>query len=170
DKIASGPGLLNCSFASSPDRPGCVDYGYWPAVDEFAQSVNVDEAVTRGFEASSRIPLAQGWTLIANYTFTESEQKSGPDRGRPLTDTPEHMVNMRLRWEATARLSAWLSAEYRSDRYRSEDSSTSTAKATYGDYRDYALFHLGAGYRLSDRVTLNATIYNLLDKDFIEYR
>src|SRR5690606_5978621 len=42
DKIASGPGLLNCSFASSPDRPGCVDYGYWPAVDEFAQSVNVD--------------------------------------------------------------------------------------------------------------------------------
>ena len=48
DKIATGSGLLNCSFAAQPNRPGCVDYGNWPAVDTYGQSVNVDEAETRG--------------------------------------------------------------------------------------------------------------------------
>jgi outer membrane receptor for ferrienterochelin and colicins len=57
DKIANGPGLLNASYAVSPNRPGSVDYGHWPAVDTFAQLVNVDRAVTRGLEASVELPL-----------------------------------------------------------------------------------------------------------------
>ncbi len=170
DKIASGPGLPNCSFGSSPDRPGCVDYGYWPAVDEFGQSINVDEAVTRGMEFSTRWVFAERWALSGNYTYTDSEQKSGEDKGQPLTNTPEHMVNVLLRWTATSRLSAWLSGEYRSERHRSPDSSTSTARATHGDYKAYGLFHLGAACRISENITVNATVYNLLDKDFVDYR
>ncbi len=169
DKIASGPGLPNCSFVTSPNRPNCVDYGNWPAVDEFAQSINVDEAVTQGFEASTRIRLIEDWSLLTNYTYTDSEQKSGPSAGLPLSNTPRHMVNARLRWEATPTLSLWLNGEYRSGRYRPEDSATSRAKATYGDYRSYELFHLGGSYQLSKNVTLNATIYNLFDKDFVGY-
>lgn len=168
-KIASGPGLPNCSFATSPNRPNCVDYGNWPAVDEFGQSVNVDEAVTQGFEASSRFRLSDDWSLLTNYTYTDSEQKSGPEAGRPLSNTPRHMVNARLRWEASERLSLWINGEYRSGRYRPEDSATSRAKATYGDYRSYEIFHLGGSYKLTDNITVNATIYNLFDKDFVGY-
>ncbi len=170
DKIANGPGLLNATFAASPNRPGSVNYGNWPLVDTFAQLVNVDEAVTRGFETSLHARFARHWTLTANYTFTESEQKSGAEKGRPLYDTPRHMANARLRWAASAQLNLWLAGEYRDERYRSPDTPTSTAKATWGDYRAYALFHLGAGYQLTPRLTLNGTIYNLLDKNFVEYR
>ncbi len=31
----------------------------------------------------------------------------------------------------------------------------------------YSLFHLGASYRASQNLTLQAAIYNLLDKDFL---
>jgi outer membrane receptor for ferrienterochelin and colicins len=102
DKITSGPGLINCNFAAAPNRPGCVSFGDWPLVDAFGQQINVDEAVTRGLELSARMPLAPGWNASANYTFTKSEQKSGPNRGSPLSDTPRHALNARLNWEPGA--------------------------------------------------------------------
>jgi len=169
DKIANGPGLLNATFAASPNRPGSVNYGNWPLVDTFAQLVNVDKAVTRGLETGVHYRFADHWTVTGNYTYTESEQKSGAEAGRPLYDTPRHMVNTRLRWTASGKLSLWLSGEYRSERYRAPDTATSTAKATYGDYRAYTLFHLGGAWQFSPQLTLNATVYNLLDKNFVEY-
>jgi outer membrane receptor for ferrienterochelin and colicins len=170
DKIASGPGLLNATFAGSPNRPGSVNYGSWPAVDTFAQLINVDRALTRGLEASASLRLAQHWTLLANYTLTGSEQRSGVELGRPLYDTPRHMLNTRLRWRASGRLALWLGGEYRDSRYRAPDSATSTAKATWGDYRAYSLCHLGGSLQLTPRLSVNATISNLLDRDFIAYR
>tara|TARA_B100001971_G_scaffold215184_1_gene259302 strand:- start:1032 stop:3164 length:2133 start_codon:yes stop_codon:yes gene_type:complete len=166
DKIANGPGLLNCSWAGDPNRPGCVDYGNWPNVDEFRQTVNVDEAMSQGLELSTTIQFAEDWTLTANYTYTDSEQQSGDSKGDPLYDTPEHMVNARLRWNTTDKLSLWLSGEYRGERFRSEGE----AKDALGDYKAYVLFHLGGVYQLSENVTLNATINNLLDKDFVDYQ
>jgi outer membrane receptor for ferrienterochelin and colicins len=38
-----------------------------------------------------------------------------------------------------------------------------------GDYRAYSLFHLGGAWQLSSQLTLNATVYNLLDQNFVEY-
>jgi len=139
-------------------------------VESYAQTVNVDEAVTQGVEASFRWAFLEDWSLRGNYTYTDSEQKSGSEKGLPLNDTPEHMLNGNLRWNATDKLSLWLRGEYRSSRYRSADRSvTSTAKATYGDYKAYEVFHLGGSYAVSERVSFNATIYNLLDKDFVKY-
>jgi len=182
DKITSGNGLLNCSFAPIIDngppvirdetqnnRPGCVDYGYWPDVDQFSQSVNVDEAVTQGVEAAFRWNFADAWSLNGNYTYTDSEQKSGPEAGLPLYNTPEHMLNAAVRWDVNEKLNLWLRGEYRSERFRDPDTATSTAKATWGDYRAYEVFHLGGSYKLNDRVTFNGAIYNLLDKDFVSY-
>lgn len=169
DKIANGPGLLNATFAGSPDRPGSVNYGNWPAVDTFAQLINIDKALTRGIEAGAYYRLAAHWALTGNYTYTESKQKSGAEVGLPLYDTPKHMINARLRWTATTRLSLWLSGEYRSERYRAADSATSRAKATYGDYRAYSLYHLGGAWQANSRLTFNATVYNLFDKNFVAY-
>lgn len=165
DKIASGPGLLNCSFAASPNRPGCVDYGNWPRVDLFSQSINVDEAVTRGGELALRARLHDDWSLSANYTYTESEQKSGAAKGQPLINTPKHMLNGALRWQATDKVNAWVRGEYRSKRFRSD----AVARATLGDFKGYSQFHVGGAYEVSENVTLNATVYNVLDKDFLRY-
>ena len=172
DKITTGTGLVNCDYRPSPNRPGCVSFGNWPNVDAFGQSVNVDEAVTRGVELNTRFPLGKALSASANYTYTESEQKSGSNAGKPLSDTPKHAVNARLSWDISRDWNGWLRAEYRSERFRDPGTSASTraAKAALGDYKGYTMLHLGSSYQLNQRVTLNAAVYNLLNKDFIDYQ
>lgn len=164
-KIASGPGLPNCSFALAPGRPGCVDYGNWPAVDLFAQSVNVDHAVTGGLEASTRLIVHEDWAVTGNYTYTTSEQKSGISAGQPLVNTPRHALNAAVRWQASTRTTLWLRGEARSERYRGPG----PALEALGNYRGYGLLHLGGGVRVARGTTLNLTVYNLLDRDFLRY-
>ncbi|WP_219134807.1 TonB-dependent receptor domain-containing protein [Janthinobacterium sp. UMAB-60] len=172
DKITTGTGLVNCDYRPSPNRPGCVSFGNWPNVDAFGQSVNVDEAVTRGVELNTRFPLGKTLSASANYTYTESEQKSGSNAGKPLSDTPRHAANARLSWDISRAWNGWLRAEYRSERFRDPGTSASTraAKAALGDYKGYTMLHLGTSYQLNQRVTLNAAVYNLLNKDFIDYQ
>lgn len=169
DKIANGPGIPNASFAGSPNRPDSVDYGYWPDVDLFAQLVNVDRAVSRGVEWTGQWEIDPKWTVSGSYTYTDSEQKTGSSKGAPLSSTPEHMLNGRLRWKADSKLAFWLSGEYRSERYRTPDTGRSTARQTYGDYRAYSLFHMGCSYELTEHWMIHATISNLLDKNFVKY-
>nr|WP_156919946.1 TonB-dependent receptor [Comamonas composti] len=172
DKITSGPGLPNCSFAGQPNRPDCVDFGHWPNVDMFGQQVNVDKANTRGLELGARYAISKAWSTSANYTYTKSEQKSGANKGKPLTDTPKHAVNARLDWKPSAQWSGWLRAEYRSERFRDPGTSASTVAAaqTLGDYKAYTQLHLGGSYRVSPKFTINAAVYNLFNKDFVDYQ
>lgn len=157
DRISS----VRCTTSEGLQVPDCVGQpsSAWTYV-------NIEEAVTRGIELSTRYRLANNWLLTANYTYIDSEIKSGSNRGNPLSDTPEHRINAKLRWTATERLAAWISGEYSSERYRSD----ADARAVLGDYKEFALFHAGLGYKLAKNITLNATIYNLADKDFVDYR
>ena len=173
DKITSGEDIPNCSFAGAPDLPGCLDFGDFPSLEFYSQQVNVDEAVTRGVELAFRVPLGEVLSLSGNYTYTDSEQRSGEDEGFPLTNTPAHMVNGSLRATVGDGVSAWLRGEYKSARARSTSANprgnTLAAMEALGDYRAYELFHLGGSYTVQ-RVTLSATIYNVLNKDFLIYR
>lgn len=171
DKIATGTPVANCTFgltatqyaAGGYPTTGCVDVGFWPTFATFGQSVNIDEAETRGLEVTARWRFATDWSVQGNYTYTDSEQKSGSAAGQPLTDTPEHMLNANLRWAATERLGLWLRGEYRSERFRG----VGAARDAWGDYEAYSLFHLGGSYDVTNRVTVNAAIYNLFDTDFV---
>ncbi|WP_427999802.1 TonB-dependent receptor domain-containing protein [Acidovorax sp.] len=119
-----------------------------PCVDAFGQSINVDEAVTR-LELSTRIPSNKAWSATANYTYMKSEQKSGPNVGNTLMDTPEHALNARLNWEPSRQWNVWLRAEYRSERFRDPGTTADTraAKAALGDFKAYTQFHVGAATR-----------------------
>jgi outer membrane receptor for ferrienterochelin and colicins len=165
DKIASGIAVPNCSFAASPNRPGCVDVGNWPLIDTFGQSINIDEAVTRGVEANLRLPLLTGLRLETNATFTDSEQKSGASAGQPLVNTPELIANAALRWQALDSVELYLRSQYRGARYRG----AGLAQDQLGDYKPYTVHHLGAQWRIREGVSLNAALYNLFDKNFIDY-
>lgn len=169
DKIAAGPGLENCSFRGAPNRPGCVDFGTWPNVDLFGQAINVDEAVTRGVEASARLGLGTRWQVLANYTLTDSEQRSGAQAGQPLVNTPRHMFNANVRVTATERLATWLRVEARGSRTRGASAAAQAATAALGPFKPYGLVHLGGSYTLSRHLVLNATVFNLLDTDFLAY-
>lgn len=174
DKIDDGTPIANCFSATNPNQPGCVSFGSGFTQDSFAQSVNIDEAVTQGLELAGRWEFAPAWALAMNYTYTDSEQKSGANKGAPLTNTPEHMLHARISWQTTDRLNLWFKGEYRGERTRFTDryeNLTAANQALYdaaGDLKAYEVFHLGGSFKASESVTLNATIYNLFDKDFTE--
>lgn len=56
-----------------------------------------------------------------NYTFTDSEQKNGENKGASLTNTHRHMANERLNWNVNKKLSTWLNEEHRSKTARFTD-------------------------------------------------
>lgn len=165
DRIATGIGVPNCSFTGAPNRPGCIDVGNFPAVDLYAQSINIDEAVTRGVEAAAKFAFTDTLSLSLNYTYTDSEQKTGTNKGLPVVNTPEHMLNGNLRWKPMEGLSTWIRAEIRSGRFRG----AGVEQTQLGDYKGYALFHLGGSYEINKSIRLSATIYNLFNKDFVRY-
>ncbi|MEP9400409.1 TonB-dependent receptor domain-containing protein [Sphingomonas silueang] len=165
DKIAAGPGIPNCRFAGNPNRPNCLDVGPFPAVDLFSQSINIDKARTRGIEAAGRLALAKGVSLVTNYTYTETEQLSGAERGRPLVGIPRHMVNGNLRWTLSERANLWGRAEVRSSRYRGNNDQ----QRALGDFRAYELFHIGGSYQVTSAFRLSAAVYNILDTDYAIY-
>ena len=169
DKITTGTGLINCSYSPSPNRPGCVNFGNWPRVDAFGQSINVDEAVTRGVEGAVRFNAGDRWTVMSNYTYTDSEQRSGAQAGQPLVNTPRHMFNANVRFAATERIGSWLRVEARGSRTRGTSAAAQAARAALGDFKPYGLVHLGGSYTLTRRITFNATIFNLLNTDFLAY-
>ncbi|OEY66087.1 TonB-dependent receptor domain-containing protein [Marinobacter sp. X15-166B] len=171
DKIANGPDLLNCRFADAPNRPGCVDKGDWPKANTFAQKLNIDDAITRGVELHGMVPVARHWRLGMNYTYTDSEQQSGENKGQPLTDTPAHMANVSLNWTPSVRWSAFLKAEYESERYRARDRVRGAPSYhDLGDFKAFTLVHLGGRLQATQNLAFSAAIYNLLDKDFIDYQ
>lgn len=142
-----------------------------------SQTANIDEAESYGIETFASYTFLENWTLTANYTWTKSEQKSGSYQGDPLYSTPEHVANLRLRWRATGTLSLWVAGEYRGESHRGYSTATNaggtasrTARDIFGDYKAYQLYHLGATWKATDRLTFNASIRNLLDKDFVDFR
>ena len=165
DKIASGPGIPNCSFAGNPNRPGCLDVGNFPAVDLFGQSINIDKARTRGAEVATRFAFTPALTLALNYTYTETEQLSGSEKGLPLVGMPKHMLNGNLRWKVSDVASLWARAEVRSSRYRGANAQ----QVAVGDFRSYEVFHLGGSYQIAPAFRLAATVYNVLDTDYAVY-
>jgi len=165
DKIASGPGVPNCRFASAPNLPGCVDVGNFPNVDVFSQSINIDKARTRGVEVATRFAFTPALSLSANYTYTETEQLSGSEEGLPLIGMPKHMLNGNLRWKLGDKASVWARAEIRSSRYRGAN----VQQTAVGDFRSYEVFHLGGSYQLTPAFRLAATVYNVLDTDYAIY-
>lgn len=71
------------------------------AINEFqdgpvtvAQYQNVNEAVTQGVEAEFDLRTGEHSRLRFNYTWLDSENRSGSDRGNALADTPEHLFKV----------------------------------------------------------------------------
>lgn len=165
DKIASGMDVPSCELTGGV-RP-CVNLGTYTALgyDSFGQSINIDEVSIQGIEMAGRWLISDSWSLNANYTWTDSEQDTGPEAGQPLTNTAEHMANATLDWMLLDNLTLSLQSELRSDRYRSWDSVQD--KPRY--FESYNLWNLGLSYEVTENITVFGRINNLLDEDFTTY-
>lgn len=158
DKINSGPSI-SCAY-----NGGIC-----------SQKINVDDAVTKGIELAAQWYFTDAWSIKGNYTYTDSEQKSGKDKGAQLTNTPRHLANASLNWEANQRLNLWLNTEFRGKRSRFTNKYANLSKTEESIYstlgsqtKAYTLFHLGGSYQATDALAFNATIYNVLNKDFVK--
>lgn len=129
------------------------------------KNVNIDKVVIQGAEVAGRWQIVSNVAFRANYTYTDSEQKSGAEKGLPLGNSAKHMANATLEWFATDKLNISLTAAAISDRYRSWDAENKRELF----FKSYEVFHLGASYQASDAVTFNARINNLFDRDFTTY-
>ncbi|MFC3607827.1 TonB-dependent receptor domain-containing protein [Stutzerimonas tarimensis] len=159
DKISSQPCGSGTGLACS-EVGEYEDLGYTTS----SRKTNIDEVVIQGVELAGRWQIASAWSLRGNYTYTDSEQKSGANKGQPLNQTAKHMLNTTLDWQVLPSLNLYLGMEARSKRYRGQIND----KHAY--YKDYEVFHLGASYRVNDHFTVTGRIDNLLNQDFTSYQ
>ena len=118
--------------------------------------VNVDKAVIQGVELTGQWDVSDSVLLKANYTYTDSEQKSGANAGAPLALTPKQKANVRGEWVVTDRAQAWASVSY----YGEETGNTLADVPAPG----YTTADIGGSYELTDSITLNSSLNNLTDK------
>ena len=155
---------------SSSDVKGDIgqewkDLGYEPT-----QKQNVGKATIRGIELAGRYYLLDSLSLKANWTYLDSEIKSSEpeQKGKPLRSSPKHMYNATLDWQATSRFNTYVQYQGELDRFnvRYQD-----LNGNYQDlyYKDYSVWNLGASFKMDERLTINARINNLFDKDFMKY-
>ncbi|MGL5384487.1 MAG: ligand-gated channel protein [Serratia sp. (in: enterobacteria)] len=151
DKITE---VRRCNSSSDP---ACTigDTTY----DFVSDRVNVDKANMRGIEVTTGWQITDDWKLSTNYTFTESEQKSGEFQGKALNQMPKHMINSVLDWQATEDLGLWSRVNFRSEtsEYLSR---TSMAVST----PSYTFVDAGVSYRALKNLQLSGGVYNILDK------
>lgn len=125
--------------------------------------VNVDDAVTRGLEATLATELTKTLALKSSYTFTKSEQKSGEFAGKPLNQLPRHLFNVSLDWNPNSQVNAWTKLSYRG---KESDASGAASSGSFNQ-KSYGLLDVGGSYKLNKTVTFYAGIYNILDKEIL---
>ncbi|ALX95799.1 outer membrane siderophore receptor [Serratia fonticola] len=142
---------------NSSEDPACTIGN--TTYDFVSDRVNVDKANMRGIEVTAGWQITEDWKLSTNYTFTESEQKSGEFQGKALNQMPKHMINGVLDWQATEDLGLWSRVNFRSEtsEYLSR---TSMAVST----PSYTFVDAGVSYQALKNLQLSGGVYNILDK------
>ncbi|MFE3838421.1 TonB-dependent receptor domain-containing protein [Pseudogemmobacter sonorensis] len=134
---------------------------------------NVSRATISGLELTLDWQLSDSLQLAANYTYTDSEQKSGDYAGLPLARTPQHMASLRFDWDTPVEeLSSWLAVNYHGTEINAGLRTGTNGTPVYDaagvvrgrKYGAYTTVDVGANYAISDKVSMNVAIYNLLDK------
>ncbi|HEK0586104.1 TPA: ligand-gated channel protein [Proteus mirabilis] len=140
-------------------KPCTADNGFGHVYDFVSKRENVDKANMRGVEVTANWIISPEWNLAANYTFTDTEQKSGDFKGKPLNKQPRHMANATLNWETTPEMETWARINFRG---KTSDylSRTSMAKST----PSYTFVDVGTSYSLTKQLNLIGGVYNVFDR------
>ena len=124
------------------------------------------EQRVQGLELSAVGYLQPNWTLIAAYTWQDSEitHAEGDDAsqiGMPLSGTPEHSFNLWSRYDVNDSLALGAGAQYVSERFNSSAANRKTAPG-------YTTYDMMISYQLNAKLALQLNGVNLTDKRYIE--
>ena len=168
DNLNAGLTLFNSEFKDkiteirNCDKPSGSGACPWLGenFDFVSLRENVDKANMRGAEVTLGWQLLANVNLNTNYTFTDTEQKSGINKGKPLNEMPKHMFNTTVDWELNDQFDVWSRLNYRS---KTSDylSRTTMAKGKPA----YTMVDVGVNYKPVQNIQVMAGVYNLLDKE-----
>lgn len=162
--MSAGVTLFNNDFKDKITRVACPLTQCTDGPNQFGSDpttyMNVDKAVSRGVEASLKLPLAADWSMTSSYTFTKSEQKSGQYKGEPLNQLPKHLFTTTVNWQPSDALQAWARINYRGRESQPTTGPSSSALVA----PSYTFVDLGGSYAVNKTVSVYAGIYNLFDK------
>nr|WP_174505364.1 ligand-gated channel protein [Acinetobacter sp. Marseille-Q1620] len=127
--------------------------------DFVSQRENVDKANMRGAEAEFGWKISPNLVMSTNYTYTDTEQKSGINKGKPLNEMPKHMFNTTVDWDINDQISTWSRLNVRS---KTSDYLSRVSMAT--GKPAYAMIDVGLNYKPTQNIQIGAGIYNLFDK------
>ena len=121
--------------------------------------INVDEATMHGVEATFDTELAEGVNLSTNYTYTETEQKSGSLKGQPLNEIPKHMFNATVDYSINDAMDVWTRLHHRSQ------SSAYLGRASMSEPTPaYQFLDVGFNYKFTQNLKGKFGVYNILDE------
>jgi vitamin B12 transporter len=141
------------SCAVGPD-PLCTGAGGLP---RFGYYNNIARSEAQGLELAGTAAVG-ALSVEANYTFTETENLSGSNRGRILPRRPEHQANAAATYLWARQLSTTVALRFVGDSF--DDA------ANRNRIRDFTLVDLRAAWPMTETVELYARIENLFDRAY----
>jgi vitamin B12 transporter len=155
---------LGLSWRSPDDRVFLQATGYQLEVEDqisygTGRYVNLDRTRTSGVTVSGEAELGAGFTLKANYAYTDAVDDT---TGLELLRVPEQSGAVSLAWQGGA-FSGLLTVRAEGEQ---ADSNPSTFASERRD--GFTTADLAGGWKLNDRVEFTARIENLADEDYQE--
>lgn len=142
--------------SANRNNPAAWNCRYGPNNYYFLQtSENIDKAELKGVEFSLDYDILHNLTVRTSYTYTDSEQKSGQYKGKPLNDISKNMVNVGLDWDVSDAWNAWTTYNYRG---RKSGANNSEGAPGYGT------FDAGVVFRAKEDLSFQAGVYNAANK------
>lgn len=165
DKI-NRTGRVCPALADNPTMADCVYNGTTYPYHQYGYTAyeNVDKAELRGVEFTLDYKLLDNLTYRHSYTFSQTEQKSGDYKGKPLNDVAKHMFNAGLDWQATDRLNLWPQFNYRGETSGRWQTGTSGSSTNGIKYPSYSFFDVGLVFTPKKDLSLKAGMYNVANK------
>jgi vitamin B12 transporter len=138
-----------CTGISSSQCVNAIFGGYY---------ANIDEATVHGVELQATYRPSAALSLAANYTLTDTENRSQASFGNELPRRPRDAANASVSYRWPSRWNAAISARYVG---RSFDDAANTVPLG-----GYVLADLRLAYQISDRLEIYGRIDNLTGKRY----
>lgn len=130
---------------------------------------NVDRVDIKGVELTASVPLTRALLVGANYTYTDSTRKGSGEPafdgssldGLPLDKTPEHLANIRLDWDVTEQVHAYVLGQYLGRQYYTGFRNGAVATRTRGPS---TTVDVGLSFNVNEHFSLKMAVLNLTDK------
>ena len=122
-------------------------------------NINIDKAVTYGAELNIETMLSADITLATSYSYTFSEQRSGDNKGQPLTQIPKHLATLNINWDVSDNINTWARANYRG---KETEAASITSRLTSAP--SIATADIGSAWQVNGNVKVMFGIYNIFDK------